>query len=159
MMKEKFKFDEMLIEDAAVHQARRVKLRQAREATGKSRQEIAVLAGLSTSTYCDLEEQDGELNMVVSLREVSKLASALGISTRFIFDDNIEGQPISPERLCSKINEHLTRTKMSIAEFEDRVGFVIGPALLDPVEVLKWNIDCLRFVCKEVGVDWLAALP
>jgi len=158
-MKENFKFDEILIEGDAVHQARRVKLKQAREATGKSPQEIAALAGLSAPTYCDLEEQDGELNMVVSLRELSKLASALGISTRFIFDDSIKGQPISPEQLCVKIKSYLNAAGMSIAEFESRVGFVIEPSLHDFAKISDWNVDCLRFVCEELGLNWRLALP
>jgi transcriptional regulator with XRE-family HTH domain len=158
-MSQPFRFDNILIEDSAVCQARRIKLKQAREATGKSPQEIAASAGLPAPTYYDLEEQDGELNMVVSLGELFKLASALGIRTRFIFDDKIEGQPISPEQLCAKIKSYLDTTGMSIAEFENRVGFVIEPSLRDSVKVLDWNVDCLRFVCEELGLDWRLALP
>lgn len=158
-MKQNFKSNEKLIENSAVRKARRLKLKQAREATGRSPQEIAASAGLPAPTYYDLEEQDGELNMVVSLGELFKLASALGIRTRFIFDDKIEGQLISAEQLCAKIKSYLDATRMSISEFENRVGFVIAPALGNPVEVFNWNVDCLRFVCSEIGVNWLDALP
>jgi hypothetical protein len=57
--------------------------------------------------------------------------------------------------LCAKINAHLNATGMSIAEFEERVGFEIEPSLKDATKVLDWNVDCLRFVCAEIGVDWL----
>ncbi len=97
--------------------------------------------------------------MQISLSELSKLSSVLGTRTRFIFEDSEAGQSISPEQLSTKIKAHLAATGMSVGKFEDRVGFVIEPALHDSAEVLKWNVDCLRFVCKEIGVDWLAALP
>jgi hypothetical protein len=47
---------------------------------------------------------------------------------------------------------------MSVAAFEDRVGFAVEPALRERSEVAKWNVDCLRFVCGEIGADWLGAL-
>lgn len=118
------------------------------------------MAGVTTLQYYDWENCAAELNMVASLGELSRLASILGIRTSFLFDDKIEyRRTFSPEQLCVKINAHLSATNIDITEFEDRVGFVIGPVLRDPIEVLNWNVDCLRFVCKEIGLDWLAALP
>lgn len=119
----------------------------------------SVVRVISTPSYCDLEEHDGELNQTISLGELAKLDSVLGIRSRFIFDDRIEGQQISPEQLCAKINAYLDETGMTIADFEDRVGFVIEPSLRAPADVLNWNVDCLRFVCTELGLDWRLALP
>jgi transcriptional regulator with XRE-family HTH domain len=158
-MKQNFQHDQILIENSVVRGARCIKLKYAREATGKSPEEIAALAGLPAPTYYDLEEIDGQLNMVISLGELSKLSSVLGIRPRFIFDDKVEGQPISPEQLCAKIKSYLDTTGISIAEFENRVGFVIKPSLRDSAKVLDWNVDCLRFVCEELGLDWRLALP
>jgi len=157
-VKQEFQHDKILIETSAVREARRLKLKQSREATGKSPHEIAALVGISAPTYYDLENCDGDLNMVISLGELSKLSSVLGISTRFIFDDKTEGQPILPEPLCAKIKSYLDAKKIDIANFEDRVGFTIEPSLHDPAKILDWNIDCLRFVCEEIGANWRLAL-
>jgi transcriptional regulator with XRE-family HTH domain len=153
-MKQKFQHDDIVIEETAVREARRLRLKQAREATGKSPKEVAALVGISSNLYYDLEGIDGELNMVISLGELSKLSSVLGIRTRFIFDGKTEGQSISLEQLCAKIKEYLNVTGMSITDFETRVGFTIAAALDNPFEVFKWNVDCLRFVCEEIGIDW-----
>jgi hypothetical protein len=158
-MKQEFQHDKILIETSAVREARRLKLKQAREAVGKSPQEVAALTGMSLPNYYDLENCDSELNMAISLGELSKLSSVLGISTRFIFDDKTDGQPISPEQLCAKIKSYLDAKNMSIANFEDRVGFTIEPSLHDASKVSDWNIDCLRFVCEEIGVNWHLAIP
>src|SRR5579884_921388 len=116
-MKQNFRLDEMLPEEDAIHEAR-FKLRKARESAGKSPQEIAALIGISAPAYHDLEESNGELNMAISLAELFKLASVLGIRARFIFDDKTEGQPILPEQLSSQIKAYLTKTGISVADFE-----------------------------------------
>lgn len=136
-----------------------VRYKRVREATGKSPQDIAALVGMPIHANYDLEECEGELNRQASIGDLSKLASVLGIPTRLIFDDEDEKQPsILPNELCARIKEHLHANRMSVTEFEDRVGFVIEPSLRDPSMVLNWNVDCLRFVCAELGVDWRLAL-
>ena len=157
-MKEKFQHEKILVEASVVLSTRRLKLKQARIATGKSPEEIAAASGITISYY-DLEEIDGELNRNISLGELLRLASTLGIRTRFIFDDDTEGQTITPAQLCVSIRKYLYTTGMSIKEFEDRVGFVIEPSLRDNSNIFNWNIDCLRFVCAELGIDWHLALP
>jgi hypothetical protein len=161
-MKQVFQHDKILIEEAEVHKARRLRLKKAREATGKSPQEIVALVGIpivSDNLYYDLEDHNGQLNMVMSLGELSKLSSILGICTRYIFDGKTEKQKISLEQLSAQIKRHLEKTQMSIADFENRVGFVIAPTLENPKEALYWNVDCLRFVCTEIGINWLDVLP
>lgn len=136
------------------------RLKRARELIGQSPQGVAALAGITLSTYYDMEEHEGMLNRQTSLAELSKLSSILRIPARSLFDDADEScELISHEQLCAKIKAHLAATRMSVSEFEDRVGFVIEPSLLDTSEVLNWNVDCLRFVCAEIGVEWLSALP
>lgn len=58
-----------------------------------------------------------------------------------------------------EIRRYLGRTRLTTEEFENRVGFEIAPALGDSSKVLDWNLDCLRFVCKELGIDWRLAPP
>jgi hypothetical protein len=162
-MKNKFRHENILIEEKNVCEARRLRLKQVREALGKSPQEIHALLGssdVSVGSYYDLEDHDGALNTTISLGELCKLSSILGTRARFIFDGKLEdGRQISPSDLSARIKRHLENTATSITDFEDRVGFVIAPALEDPSEILNWNIDCLRFVSAEIGVNWLDALP
>jgi transcriptional regulator with XRE-family HTH domain len=140
--------------------APRIRLRRFRELAGKTPEDLAVYVDNSTSSYYDLEEHNGELYMVPSLGELSRLCSDLGIKTRDLFDDRLEsGLTISPEQLISKVKEHLNHTGTSIAEFENRVGYEIEPSLKDVAKVMDWNIDFLISVCRELGLNWRLALP
>lgn len=137
-----------------------VRYKRIREATGKSPQDVAALIEIPVHLSYDLEAYEGQLNRQLSLGKLSKLSSVLEIRARLIFDDADEiGRSLSPEELCAKIKDHLKAKGMSIAEFEDIVGFVIRPSLRDPLEVTNWNVDCLRSVCAEIGVNWHNALP
>jgi transcriptional regulator with XRE-family HTH domain len=137
-----------------------VRLKRLREATGKSEQEFAHLLGKSLQDYHEWEAFPGELNAAMSLSEISLLSSALGVPARALFDDGCgDGQPVSPEHLCAKVLDHLISKDISSEEFEDRVGFEIKPYSTDTNKIMDWNVDCLRFVCAEIGVDWRLALP
>jgi transcriptional regulator with XRE-family HTH domain len=136
------------------------RLQRIRALSGKSSQEIANLLGIGLAEYEEWENFPGELTRVISVRELSELASALGIVSRRIFEDTGgDGEPISPSRLSEMISSHLKTARISIGEFENRVGFEIEPCLRDVSIFLDWNVDCLRSVCAELGVDWLLALP
>ena len=135
-------------------------LKRLGEAIGKTPEEMATLIRISVAEYDEREAFEGELNMVLNLAELSKLSSVLGIHTRLLFDgENLNAQLVSTHELMTKIRACLNSTCASVSEFEDRVGFKIEKSLSDPFEILKWNVDCLRFVCKETGVDWRLALP
>lgn len=66
---------------------------------------------------------------------------------------------ISSDELMSKVRNYLSVTGLSVTQFEDRVGCVVEPALKDSSKVMDWNVDFLRWVCAEIGLDWHLALP
>ena len=137
-----------------------VRIRRARESAGLSPTEICEKIGVSEFTYRDWEWGDGDISNSASLTELARLASALRIRTSEIFDDNPAiHQQFSTIELVDKVNAHLKANGLDIAALEDRVGFDLSSAIQSPSEVLKWNLDCLRFVCSEIGVDWRQALP
>ena len=138
----------------------RIRLRIAREAARASEDDLARFVDNSVSWYFDLENCDGELHDNIEIGQLSGLCAALGIKSRELFETENSTQPsIDAGEICSKINIYLDTTNTSIKTFEDRVGYTIQPCLLNSAEVLKWNIDCLRLVCNEIGANWLHALP
>jgi len=140
--------------------AARVRLKTAREAAGKEPEEMAMYVGRSISNYYDLENVNGELFRTVALGELSKLCLALGIEARTLFDRPIiTGQYISPEELIAKTKMYLSNCGLSVAEFEDQIGFEIESSFSSPTEVMNWNVDFLRWLCREIDVDWRLALP
>ena len=134
------------------------RLKRARELAGKSPHEIAHSVGLSDPAYYDLENCPGELNRNISLCELSMIASTLGLCPSSLFSDTVPKQTVSMEELSKKIRDHLVAKQISITDLEGQVGFTIEAALYNPSEILKWNIDCLRFVCSMLRVDWLLVL-
>jgi transcriptional regulator with XRE-family HTH domain len=135
------------------------RLKRIRESAGMSISEVAESLNVPLRDVYEWEGYEGELNSVASLGALAKLAAVLGKPTRLIFDDDIgDGQSLSPEQLAAKIKAYLNTSGMSLAEFEEKIGWIVEPALRDPAEVLNWDVDCLRFVCAEVGVDWRMAL-
>jgi len=59
----------------------------------------------------------------------------------------------------SKVRDHLRKTGMSIAELEDRIGSEFAASLEDASQVMDWNVDFLRWLCRELALDWRLALP
>jgi transcriptional regulator with XRE-family HTH domain len=138
----------------------RIRLKRFREMAGKAPKDLAQFIGNSVSSYYDLEEHNGELYRGVSIGKLSAICSALGIKARDLFDErtNVE-ETISPEQLISKVQTYLKETGISIAEFEDRIGFEIDRSLKDVSNVMDWNVDFLRWLCRELKLDWRLALP
>jgi transcriptional regulator with XRE-family HTH domain len=139
----------------------RTRLRKAREAARKTPDELAQFVDNSVSWYHDLENQDNELYSNISIGQLAVLCSNLNIKAGQLFSDNIkaQAQAFTPEMVCAKIKGHLNATGLGIEEFENRIGFAIAASLDDPSKMLDWNVDCLRFVCAEIGQNWLLVLP
>jgi len=100
--------------------------------------------------------------MTLSLGELAAICSVVGIRPRELFTvighDN-EQQSISPKQLISEVEKYLNKSGMTIVELEERVGFEVAPSLEDVSKVLDWNVDFLRWLCAELGLDWHLALP
>ena len=137
----------------------RLRLRRAREAGSKTPEQLGEIVS-DVPSYHDLENCDGELYNNLSLGNLSRLCSALGIKPCELFGHGINAeQTISPEQLVFKTKEYLRQNTLNIAEFEARIGFEIGPSLNDASKVLDWNVDFLRWLCGELGLDWRLTLP
>jgi hypothetical protein len=138
----------------------RTRLKKAREAAGKHPGDLAEFVYNSVSSYYDLEEHNGELYMQIGLGELLGLSSALGIKVRDLFDNGkSDGSVITPEQLIDMTKQHLSQTGISISDFEDRIGYEIEASLADPSKVMDWNVDFLRWLCREIGLEWRSALP
>lgn len=139
------------------------RIEAARLAVGKEMDEMAELLGISYASYWDLEGYDDEVLTCLSLDKVKRLCEALKIHPVSLLSDRPnQAGPIAhvtlPD-LMDRIKEHIAIHNLTVAEFEDRAGWGIQKCLDDPAQALGWNVDCLKDVCAEIGVDWLEALP
>jgi transcriptional regulator with XRE-family HTH domain len=137
------------------------RLRLVRERSGKSPEEVASLAGMNGPSYYDLENCEDELTMTISLRELKRLCDVLQIPASNLFSDRpqTKAERISPKELAARIKQYIQFHALNISEFENKIGFEIEECIRRSDSVLDWNVDCLRAVCGELGLDWYTALP
>jgi len=136
------------------------RIREARERSGKSIDEMASLLGISREWYFDLEDYDQEILDTVSLRQLVTLSHALGLDLVDFFSNGAAkpAESVSLDALAEKINEYLTAHNLTVAEFEEAVGWEVAKCLAEPREFMNFNVDGLKDVTKPLGVDWRAVL-
>ena len=136
------------------------RLREARERSGKTIDEMASLLDLSRESYNDLEVYDDEVILVLSLEELVTLSKALDIDLVEFFSNGSSRpqESVSLDALAGKINEYLTANKLTLAEFEEAVGWELANCLTEPSQFMNFNLDGLMDVSKPLGVDWRAVL-
>jgi len=134
------------------------RLRAAREKSGKSAEEIAQSVGISVPAYYDLETFDDELTTSLPIQDVALLFKLLGIQPANFFHTAPVPDPMTVDVFVEKIVEYLKTRQMSVEIFEDLVGWDIEPLLNEPEKILSYDIDALREISSEVGIEWLSLL-
>jgi hypothetical protein len=119
---------------------------------------MAALLDINTASYWDLESHDDDMFMVMSLQQVSLLCRTLNLAPRDLFAEEYreEQDAVSLAGLGTKIKSHIEAQRIELSEFGDRVGWDIEKMLERPEE--QFNVDALRDVCGEIGVNWVAVL-
>jgi len=134
------------------------KLTQARERKGWPIHEAAwqaESAGIMTrNNYYDIEQCEGALTENCSLAQLVRICNLLDIHPRDLFCE----EPVPPlpvETVVQAIKDHCAEKKITVAGFEDTVGWLVESCLDDPRNALReWNVDCLKDLCGELGIDW-----
>ena len=137
------------------------RLREARERSGKSIDEMAGLLGMSWEGYNELEEDDDEIFESVSLRQVVTLGHALNLDLAEFFSSGPakkRAESASLETLAEKISQYLVTEKLTVDEFEETAGWEVRHALTDPSRFMGFNLLGFIEVSEIVGVDWRAVL-
>src|SRR5207302_10424421 len=112
-------------------------------------------------SYYDLEWVDGEIESGLTLGALQKLCAGVSIRPSDLFTDGpiASTERISLDSLVARIKKHLEENELTICEFEAKLGFEVRRCLEDSSSILEWDIECLQYVCTDLGVDWKLALP
>jgi transcriptional regulator with XRE-family HTH domain len=131
------------------------RLRSARERCGKTPAEMAAAMGMNLPSYYDLEGCD-DLYTSVSLQDIFQMCRLLGISPSYLFtrQETSPDDAIRPADLVVAIQRYCTEHQISVADFENEVGWELQSFLQDPQVGWEWNIDCIRDISKQLGLDW-----
>lgn len=138
------------------------RLRQLREQSGKSVDEIAAAVGMEYMQYFDLELHDDELSTVPSLASVKRLAATLNVTVPALLseDSTTISHQITYNGLVKCVKTYLKKTGLSQEAFEDRIGWALDEFFVSEDRMLEqYNLEFLKVLCESLGVSWVAALP
>jgi transcriptional regulator with XRE-family HTH domain len=137
------------------------RIRSNRMRSGKSQAEVAKLLGLNDAWYADLEQNDSELTATLTIFQAMQLATILGVHLGDLLDEGATpDEHISIMELPERINAHLTRTRISVEQFEDEVGWELREFLDSPFKVAaELPIAFLQALAKQLGLNWLCLIP
>jgi transcriptional regulator with XRE-family HTH domain len=136
-------------------------IRTARIRAGKSKAEVAQRLGLNTAWYDDLERRDDELPATLTIFQAVDLASLLGVRVGDLFGDGaLPGQLVAIIDLPERIRAHLASGGLSLDQFEDQVGWELGPFLASPVKMAaELPIAFFQALAAPLGMHWLSLVP
>lgn len=138
------------------------RLRQIRCRLNKAPGEVAEQAAVSRAAYYDLESDPTEIFISISLGDLQRICACLGIDAFYLFAGANRSESDACydfQSIAGLIRELLKRSGQAAVEFSDRVGWDIEPLLNDAGAGWDWNVDCLRDVCRALGIHWELALP
>lgn len=61
--------------------------------------------------------------------------------------------------LSVRIKRHIDSQTLTVAEFEEKVGWAVESALSNPDEFWRVTLQCLIDICAELQIDWLTVVP
>ena len=128
-------------------------LKQLRENSSLSAEQLAAAGGINLAWYYDLETDEEELTSNVSLDSVARIAKALGVKSSALYGMQ-SSRIVSLETLASLVREHVQRSGKSLSDFETEIGWSVAGALANPEEFRGFNVDGLRATAEAVGVVW-----
>jgi hypothetical protein len=135
------------------------RFKAARERVGLAHDQFGWRAGISTPSVWDIETQDDELTSCYSPNEVRTFLTILQITPAELFGRQPEGPPVSPETLVKMAQDECARRNITLAEFEDIVGWELLPLVDKPDLVLTgMSLDGVSWLCNELKIDWLRVL-
>jgi transcriptional regulator with XRE-family HTH domain len=138
------------------------RIRELRQRTGKTQDELAALLGMSPMSYFDIEAHDNELEMVPSLRQVKVLAEHLGVSSVELFGEVAipDGQRLRYPILVARTEDYRRSTGSSEEALGDLVGWELRHFLTSENAMLdNYPVDFVKDLCGVLQLPWLRALP
>lgn len=136
-----------------------VRFRQARERMRLTQDELAARSGVPSAGIWDIEAFEDDLTSCYSPKDVQRLCRVLGIPPVALFGDAVVEPPVSTSDLVHRIYAECTLRNISLAEFEDVVGWRLAECIVPPERLLEdMTIDGMQWLCRELRIDWRRVL-
>ena len=112
---------------------------------------------LNPAWYDDLEQRDGELAATLTLFQGVALAELLGMRLADLFGETAPpGEPVALLDLPERIRTHVAEAGISMALFENQLGWQLGPFLEAPVQLAtELPMAFFQALASALGLHWL----
>jgi len=124
--------------------------------------DLASAVGIDEPSCWDLLGHSGEVSMCLSLRQLSRLALALGVPATSLVPDSPAPAATrhTLQELADIVRDFCASRDLSAEQFGEKAGWDVQPFLQGPESALDdWCLDSLRGVCDALGVHWPDFLP
>ena len=127
--------------------------------SGRSELELANELGLTVDGYCDLEQQDSELESVLSIAQALKLAQLLGTNLLGLLGEAEQPLKVPIARVRSALAAHLGSSAEAKERLEDEIDWDVGPFLEGSGEWTSvYTIEFIKKLAMAIEVDWQIVL-
>ena len=127
--------------------------------SGRSELELAKELGLTVDGYCDLEQQDSELESVLSIAQALKLAQLLGSNVLGLLGEAEQPSKVPIARVRSALAAYLGSSAEAKEVMEDELDWDLGPFLEGRDEWLSvYTIEFIKKLAMAIEVDWQVVL-
>jgi transcriptional regulator with XRE-family HTH domain len=135
------------------------RIRAARLRSGRSEHELATALGLTIHAYCDLEQDDEELESSVSIAQAVKLANLLQSDLLTLMGESEIPVKMSISRVRSALNAQLGKSAEAKELMEDTLNWDLGPFLEGSNEwATVYTIDFVKHLATAIEIDWQVLL-
>ena len=127
--------------------------------SGRSELELANQLGLTVDGYCDLEQQDSELESVLSIEQALKLAKLLGTNMLGLLGEAEQPSKVPIARVRSALAAHLGNSAEAKEALEDQIDWDLGPFLEGSDGWMSvYTIEFIKKLSIAIEVDWQVVL-
>jgi transcriptional regulator with XRE-family HTH domain len=127
--------------------------------SGRSELELANELGLTADGYCGLEQQDSELESVLSIAQALKLAKLLGTDLLGLLGEPEPSLKVPISRVRAALAAHLGNSAEAKETLEDQIDWDVGP-FLDGSDgwMSVYTVEFIKKLAMAIEVDWQVLL-
>src|SRR5882757_2033501 len=127
--------------------------------SGRSELELANELGLTVDGYCDLEQQDSEVESVLSIAQALQLAKLLGTNLLGLLGEAEQPLKVPIARVRSALAAHLGSSAEAKEALQDAIDWDVGPFLEGSGEWTSvYTIEFIKKLAMAIEVDWQIVL-
>nr|BAJ06882.1 hypothetical protein [uncultured bacterium] len=119
--------------------------------------DVAERIGINENWYRDVESYHDEFTTNISIKQAVELTKILETSVLALLSENNKNSKannINPKEIIEGIKQFQEKSKISLEELENKIGWEIEPIYNDPNLIWERPIVFLQDTASVVGTNW-----